>query len=344
MCLAEDQHAVEGLAAQGADKALAGRVQESGQLNALTEARDVTRTAIAATPAPHPRRRGFLSNLSACLVMLAGRTGDRGALTDAVGLAREAFHQTPAEDPAIGACGNALGDALLELFEVTGDTALAVEARAICQAAAESASAEVRQRVMAYRGMLRAAMATGETALALSAAESAVALLPRITLGYLSRRDREHDLGGLAGLAAEAASAAVAAGQPTRAVELLEQARGTLLSEAIAMRGGVAELRAAAPGLAAELDRLRDAMNASDLADSRLSSSLEMVVDAGFSPTAARRRQQQAALIAERRRRLSGEWDQLATQIRALPGFRDSCARLPSLRCGKPPPRAQSSW
>ena len=68
---------------------------------------------------------------------------------------------------------------------------------------------------------------------------------------HLTRGDRQYSLGRLASIAGLAAAAAVAARQPWRGVELLEQTRGILAADTLDARGSdLARLRARAPGLA----------------------------------------------------------------------------------------------
>jgi hypothetical protein len=63
---------------------------------------------------------------------------------------------------------------------------------------------------------------------AFGAVKTMIELLPGLVPPDLSPADREQRLAGVAGLAGEAASVAILAGQPARAVELLEQARSVL--------------------------------------------------------------------------------------------------------------------
>jgi hypothetical protein len=136
-------------------------------------------------------------------------------------------------------------------------------------------------------------MVTGSSAAALRAYEEAVELMPLVAPRRLIREDREHGIGSLAGLGAEAASVAVATGRPERAVELLEQARGTLLAETMDLRGDVGDLRERDPVLAERFIAARKALDAADHSDR----------------TPAYRDE------------LLATWTSLLAQIRKLPGF-----------------------
>jgi len=104
---------------------------------------------------------------------------------------------------------------------------------------------------------------------------------------------------------ARAASAAIAAGRPARAVELLEQARGVLLSELLEVRGGLAELRLHAPELAEQLTHLRE--------------ELDRTEEGGQTPPKLDRR------------RTEQKWELLLEQVRAVPGFEEFLLPVPIL-------------
>ena len=294
---------------------------ETGELGTLNETVAIARASVEATAADDPERCRHVSNLGACLRSLSAHTGDLGALTEAVRLGREAFHAAGPDDPGLGRYANSLGAALQDLFDSTGDAVLLPEARMVYAAAGNAASVPTVDRVEANRGAAWAAMTMGDAAGALAACERAVALLPQIAPRRLSHSDREHGLGRLAGLAAEAASAAVAANRPARAIELLEQARGVLLAQAIEARSDLTLLHTHAPDLATELERLRDSLDAIDHTGSQLSVSLEMALDTGSASPTGKQRVEAARRNAEDRRLLSEAWDQVLIQIRRLPGF-----------------------
>jgi hypothetical protein len=65
-----------------------------------------------------------------------------------------------------------------------------------------------------------------------------IELLPLVAWHGLDQTTREHHLREWAGLASDAAAVAVAAGDPARAVELLEAGRSMLWTQALHRRGG----------------------------------------------------------------------------------------------------------
>ena len=197
--------------------------------------------------------------------------------------------------------------ALQALAEHTGRTALLDQAgRCFAQAAADT-GAPAAVRISGYQSM---ASLPGQAGLsprqALEAMETAAALLPQAAPRNLTRADRQYSLGRLASIAGLAAAAAVAAGQPWRGVELLEQTRGILAADTLDARGSdLARLRARAPGLAQAFEDLRARIDTLTSAAPALTQE-----PAGHGPDPARARQDAAAA-----------WEDLLARIRAVDGF-----------------------
>jgi hypothetical protein len=138
--------------------------------------------------------------------------------------------------------------------------------------------------------------------------EAAVELLPQLGARALARADQEHSLGRLSSLAGQAAAVAVAAGQPGRAVELLEQTRGILVAEILDARGSdVTRLARYSADLAAEFTALRARID-------NLDRQRVPVPDSAGQPHYERAR-------ALERRAAYEAWDQLVARIRRVPGF-----------------------
>jgi tetratricopeptide (TPR) repeat protein len=300
-----------------------------GNIDALTEAIQVGRSAVQTFPSDHPARATPLANLAAALKTSFERTGELTTLTEAIQICRTALQVAPSRHPSRALYALNLADLLQQRFEATGEEDVRTEARNAFAEAAMSAAAPVRVRIRGFRGIGWAAMVTGDGVAALAAFEEAIRLLPQIAPWRLSRADREHGLGEIAGLAAEAASAAIEAGRSERGVELLEQARGVLLAQVMDIRGDLSDLRASAPSLAEEFERLRDELDAVDHAhtESRartgtpprapaLSPSTEDEVSVEWTTTAEVTRR-----ITDQRQRLAQEWDRLLSEIRKVPGL-----------------------
>ncbi|WP_370351711.1 CHAT domain-containing protein [Catenulispora sp. EB89] len=278
-----------------------------GNAQILAEAVDVERLALAATAEDHPDYAGRSANLAIALWSLSERTGDAGLAAEATEAARRAVHATPEDDPTRAVRLISLCIALTTLFDRTGNPETLAEAIGGYRSASQSTAAPATVRVYAFRqlAMLAGSGAVG-IAEAFAAVESAVALLPQISPRTLARGDRESELSVLGSLADVAAEVALNAGDPRRAVELLEATRGMLVADTLGARGGeVARLRERHPELARELEELRDRRDALEHSP------------AGFLATEP----DLSVGTSESRRAAQAEWDDLLSRIRAADGF-----------------------
>ncbi|MGW7279977.1 CHAT domain-containing protein [Streptomyces sp. NPDC054844] len=110
------------------------------------------------------------------------------------------------------------------------------EAAAALREALTLHTADPRLRAIAASQLGRVLTRSGDRAGGLEAYGRAVAAIPAVAVRSIDRWDRELGLAVLAGIGPDAAAAAVGAGDARHAVELLEQARATLLAESIAER------------------------------------------------------------------------------------------------------------
>jgi hypothetical protein len=113
---------------------------------------------------------------------------------------------------------------------------------------------------------LAAAASWGYTAAALDSAQGregldlAVELLPRAAWWGQAKETREEVLAGYTGLAMDAAACTVAAGDPARALELLEGGRAVMWTQVLKTRTDRAALHAVAPRLARRMDQVATAL------------------------------------------------------------------------------------
>jgi tetratricopeptide (TPR) repeat protein len=211
--------------------------EHTGQQGVLFESVDALRAAVAGTPEDHPDRASRLSNLGGTLRVLFGHTGQQEALIEAVAVGRQAVDAASEDHPSCAMYLTNLGHALQTLFAHTGQRDALAEARHTYRDAASSTQGSMIARITAYRQLALLAQLAGDVQDGLRCAEAAIDLVEVLAPGSLARADREHQLGRLANLAGEAAAAALNAGQPTRAVELLERTRGILASDTLGLRG-----------------------------------------------------------------------------------------------------------
>ena len=212
----------------------------------------------------------------------------------------QAAEAIPGEHPHRARDPGPLGSALRRKFERSPDQGIVQAAIAASKSAAGISTAPAMIRALAARDWGQVAAQAGQTAEAVNGHSAAVNLLDRVAWQGLQRRDQERNLGQFAALPCDAAAWAIQAGQPERAVELLEQGRGVLLAQSLDQRARHHDLRHAAPDLADELARIDDTLEHLPSADDPL--------------------RETDSILA---RRLVGERDTLLQQIRSLPGFAD---------------------
>ncbi|WP_113705570.1 CHAT domain-containing protein [Nonomuraea lactucae] len=271
--------------------------EATGDARMRKEALDRARHAVAATPRGYEDLGANLVNLGSALLTEYERTGDPSVLEEAVNTYDGAMDETPQDHSRRSHRLIDMGRTLARVFHATMEPAVGVRARAVFHEAAASASIPPAVRINAYRAGARLATAMDDRRDALHRYAAAVALLPRTAARSRARTDREHGIGEAEGLPSEAASAALDAGDPRRALLLMEEGRGLMLNEDLAMRGGLAELRRRHPDDADDLIRLRALLNASE-------------TDVVDLPGAA-----------ARRRSLAVAWEESLERIRRLPGM-----------------------
>jgi CHAT domain-containing protein len=240
----------------------------------------------------HLSRPVVLANLAGTLRRRHGHTGGGADLDQSVAVASEAVSLTPPEHPEharrLFVLGYSLAYRYIETDRVD-DCTRAAQAFADVQRAVGVAPS-VRTDAAKYLGGLNAI--TRNWPGAVYCYDIAVRWLPVVASRVLTRDAQEHRLGVLEGLACDAAACALANGDAAQAAELLEAGRGVLLSQALATRTDVTDLRVAAPELAERYEFLRRAL--------------------------------------ERNRELADEFDALVTEIRRLPGFEGFLTPVPA--------------
>lgn len=265
------------------------------------------RDAAGATPQGHPYHAKALTNLSVVLAALS--TVDGKALDEAVGFARDAVAATAPGDPDRITCLMNLGHALRGRFDATQDPIALREARSTYAAVTRRTEAMAAQRVAAARLAVQLDLAAGERHRAMRMIESAVPLVPLLALRDVDRADREYRVSTAHQLAATAAAVAIAADNPNRAVELLEQTRGLIFAGTLDTRGDLTELRERAPDLARPFDELSAAINDVDHESSA-------AFGADVTALAAKHRE-----LAARRAELNDRWDRCLADIRQRDGL-----------------------
>ena len=291
----------------------------------LDAAIDAGRRAVELTPPRHPKLAMYLSNLGGSLNPQFGRAEDPADLDAAIDAGRRAVELTPPGQPNLAGMLANLGVRLRARFERAGDPADLNAAIRCGQRANEVPAATPSVRLAAARMWGAAAADARRTRDAAEGHAVAVGLLPVVAWHGLDRATREDQLARWAELAADAAACAVLDDRPELAVELLEQGRSVLWTQALNLRSDddITRLRRKAPDLARRLDSIRAIL---DSPAPRVRPALsEQAATSG--PRLGHSRQQQDT--AELRKRKAQEWDEVLAKVRALPGFGHFLAPVP---------------
>lgn len=273
-------------------RALMLRVEAAPDIEVLDEAIDVSRAVLATTPAGHRLHAMGLANLSWGLQARFIRTRSFEDIDEAARIGGLAVASSADSAPDRARTLHIAAAARDLLFTVTQRGDDLNEAIGLCQSAVRETSSPVGFRLKAAIRWGTLADRAGRHDTAVVGFAEALDLLPRAAWLGASRTTREHALREWQGLASASAAAALSAGEPERAVALLEQGRSVLWAQALGLRGDFAALATVDQELA---DRLRT------LADE---------LEGGEGDR-------------ERRIRLADEWDTLLTRARALPGMAD---------------------
>jgi len=302
---------------------LRARFDRTGDGADLDAAIDAGRQAVAATRSTNPNWAIYLTNLGNSLLLRFERAGDGADVDAAIDAGRQAIDATPFGHPNRAAYLYNLGSSLFARSERAGDGADLDAAVGCWQQASQMPTGTPRVRLAAARRWGAEAAGAGRAHEATEAYTLAVGLLPEIAWHGLGRATREEQLSQWGGLAADAAACAVMDARPELAVELLEQGRSVLWTQALNLRSDLADLADKAPDLAERLDRIRAILDSpipEETAHPSESAS-------GSGLVVGRTRQEQDAV--ELRRRKAREWDEVLAQVRAMDGFEHFLSAIP---------------
>jgi tetratricopeptide (TPR) repeat protein len=216
---------------------LRARYERTGRLEDLEEAIRVHREAVEATPPGSPNRLAILNNLGEGLFRRYERTGRLEDLEEAIRVFREAVEATPPDSLQRPMFLNNLGNGLVRRYERTGRPEdLGEVIRAYQQACVQGLQSNPPYALRAGRNWLLWAFQRGAWEETLEAHGYAVQVTEALLSLQFGYPDKAFSLGEVQGLPARAAFSAWRLGQPTKAVEIVEQGRAQLLREALERR------------------------------------------------------------------------------------------------------------
>ncbi|WP_327365949.1 CHAT domain-containing protein [Streptomyces sp. NBC_01217] len=271
---------------------------ELGGLQDLAEAHAACLRAVAAAGPRGPDLGTHLRGLSSVLYSRYRLLGEESDADRAVELAERALQSTPAQHAGRASVVLQLARFLTDLRGHAG----AGRALSLWQGLASDLTAPPWARASAAAYAARYLARSGAWGAATDQYAQALGILPSLVSSAKERTAQENELTAWSGLSAEAASCAVAAGDPERAMELLEQGRSVLWAQLLDLRDGLDALDSVDGELADRLARLERELNAPP-------------ETASANPWWDR--------IADRRLTLVAERDELLARIRRLPGLGD---------------------
>ncbi len=281
--------------------------------------------AVAATPEGDLALEARLRHLGDALELRYRLAGEPDDLDAAVRAHRGAADNCPPDYPDRALDLYNLGSVIAaraEQREQSGDSAGARDDRDSAtlayQAASTTARATVMVRLAAADQWARLMLATGHLATSVDAFTLAVGLLPQLSWRGLGQADQERLLTEWIGLTGDACAAAIEAGQPQRAVELLDAGRSILWEHQLELRTDASALADQRPDLASRLSELCASIRA--LENDALAADENSAWSRSDEPSRAR----QGQLMS-----LSRRLDELIDEIRQVDGQADFW-RVPS--------------
>ncbi|GAA1286824.1 CHAT domain-containing protein [Saccharothrix xinjiangensis] len=270
---------------------LLSRFLASEDLAELAEVIRYLEIAVATEPVGGNDYQVMRVKLGEALTLRGLRAGELADLATAAAVLRSVVDEPPAEGVNQQFARMGLGRLEVVWAKVSGNAGALRNAVEQFRATALAPSHDMRTRVQAAGSWGALSARLGDVEESSRAFGFALdELLPKFAGLFLDRASRESRLRQVTSLARDAAWAEIRCGRPEEALVRLEQGRGVLLAQALRLRGGQADLAAAAPALAERYERVCAA--------------LVQEPDTG-----------------ERRRDLAAEFDDLVREIRGLPGF-----------------------
>jgi len=282
--------------------ALQLRYGETGQAADLDEAVQTGHAAVSGIPEGEHRRFMAMSSAGLAHRLRSELTGSEEDLRAAIDYGRAAVAAAGTSQAPLTSALHNLARALSLRWERHRAPADLDEAIEGFRTVAELPGAPRQARLNAAVAWARLAAGSGDWPEAATAYETAVDLLELVVWHGLPRAVREEHLAGLPGLASDAAASALAAGDPRRALSVLERGRSVLWTQHLHLRSSFDDVRDAAPGLHERLAGLAAELTGDDGAAGVLASR------DGPGP-------------GDRRQRLAAAWDETLAQVRAVPGL-----------------------
>ncbi|MBO3741514.1 hypothetical protein [Actinoplanes flavus] len=236
----------------------------TGQRDHLEEAIDRLGEAIAISPAEDRNQAAFLATLGDARLRRWRLSHDPADLRAAIAAHREAVTRIRPDAPKRSVHLAALADVLILDGVDRGDVTTLAAARDHGREAAHHRPAPAEARIDGAASWGNAARWLNDLPEVQRAFSYAVGLLTTLAWHGINRSSQDKALGRWTGTPPQAAAAALANDDPPSAVEILERGRGVLWTGLLDARSSLAEITDRAPHLAADLLRVRRALDTPD--------------------------------------------------------------------------------
>jgi CHAT domain-containing protein/tetratricopeptide (TPR) repeat protein len=285
------------------------RFELLGEVKDIDSAFEHLHEALSLTPPDSADRPGRLSNLGICLQHRFERFGEIKDINSAIEWKSEAVDLTPLDAADRPRCLHSLADSLLHRFRRLGDVKDFSQGVHALRTSSLSPNGKPISRI---RSALLWAhlMHTYDLTMAIEAYDQAIGLLPQVVwVGLSAVTQLERLTSKIQSLACDAAACMISLAQSKpdheqyylgRAVELLDQGRSVLWSQASSLKQDLKTLHKVNSQLAEDLDRIGKALGQSCFRNSK-----DMLSETD----------------AQLFRRYAENWDELVCRVRKLPGF-----------------------
>jgi len=293
--------------------ALQRRFEKTRAMHDLDRAIKTNDKAAELMPLDHPRYVDMLNNLGIALLERSENTGSTVDLNRAIKTKETAVQLTPMDHPDRAIYLLNFGNALRRQFERTKSMDVFERSIAIYEQSTNSDIAPPSLRLSAAQACADLLISQRMLKRAKPILETAVNLLPSLSLRQLKREDAQFSISQFANLTARAVSLCLESNMydPYRALQLLELGRGILANLQLEVRSDISVLGAEHPELAQQFQHLRDEI---DCPLRTLESGLIEHQSTDINS---------ASNASTNRRKLLQQFDSLLVQIRSLQGFED---------------------
>ncbi|KEP45263.1 putative aromatic di-alanine and TPR containing protein, partial [Rhizoctonia solani 123E] len=284
------------------------RFERLGELSDLKNAIEYKSRALALTPDGHPDLPRILVNLATSHITRFGQLGELSDLEQADTYGSRALALIPDGHPDASNWQYEHAKTHVCYYILTKDPSHSQRSTDLFRSASQSLSGAPRDKYYCAQGWAKVSTLLDPNT-CIEAYQTAIDLLPQFIWLGATTRQRYQDLSRTDVLAMQAASVAIHSSDYTLALEWLEHARCVVWNQSLMLRSPVDELQSIHPELGMRLQSVANQLQKAD-ADSRESHTLA----SGLTT---------AEEVAQDHRRLAREYNDLLTQIRALPGFGD---------------------